>query len=55
MTLILFLLITLIIAYIRYRPWIDKANGDVIIHYNESRFSNTRAYINLSELFRRKF
>ena len=55
MTLILFLLITLIIAYIRYRPWFDKADGDTILHYKESRYSEKRAYINLSELFRRKF
>lgn len=55
MALLAFLLITFVIAYIRYRPWIDRANGDVIIHYNESRFSDNRAYINLSELFRKKF
>lgn len=55
MALLAFLLITVVVAIIRYRPWFDKANGDLIIHYKESRFSETRAYINLSELFRKKF
>ena len=44
-TFLFFILITMLIIYIRYEPRFDKIENGIIIWYNESRFSNERSII----------
>lgn len=55
MKLLAFLLIIAIIAYFRYKPNFERANGDLLVYYQLHRYTTDRDYINLSELLRKIF
>lgn len=45
MTFLFFILLTMLIIYIRYEPKFDKIENGIVIWYNESRFNNERSKI----------